>query len=115
MYIVDHMTHKLKVESKNIIGKLRIYESLFRKNNDLDDNGLEKALNEYIIFHNNTKKYSTKYFPNEIRDISDNNLIEQIINNILISFKKHVLDKNEILDPDEKLLFWNNTICKNDI
>ena len=87
--------------------------------NNLDsfsDIDIENALNNYIIFHNNSRKTSTKYTSNEIRDITDPHLIESIINNIIKSFKKHYINKDEIFDKEEKLLFWSNTICKyNDI
>ena len=76
---------------------------------------MENGLNEYILFHNNSKKSSTKFSPKDIRDITDKNIIEIIINNILHNLKKHKLDKNEILGVDEKLIFWSCTILKNDI
>ena len=84
--------------------------------NNLDsfsDIDIENALNKYIIYHNNSKKSSTKYSSNEIQDITDQNLIKSIINNIIKSFKKHYINKDEILDMEEKLLFWSNTICMN--
>ena len=36
------------------------------------------------------------YSPNKIRDITDKYLIENILNNIIHSFKKHELKENEI-------------------
>ena len=62
--------------------------------NNLDsfsDIDIENALNNYIIFHNNSRKTSTKYTPNEIRDITDPQLIESIINNIIKSFGEHLI------------------------
>lgn len=82
---------------------------------DFNDKDVEDALNEYILYHNNTKKYSTKYAPNNIRDLEDPVLIENIINNIIKSFKKHMLDPKEIIDENEKLLLWNNLIIRNNI
>ena len=73
------------------------------------------ALEDYIIFHNQTKKYSTKYAPYEIRDIDDKNLIDIVLNNMVKNFKKHIIKENEILDMNEKLLLWNNLIKRNNI
>ena len=86
-----------------------------KKNFDDCDN---EALDEYIRYHNNTnstKKSSTKYTPNEIRDLDDEDLINNILKNILKSFKKHNINVNEILDENEKLLLWNNLEISNDI
>ena len=82
---------------------------------DFNDSNIENALDDYILYHNNTIKSSTRYTPNEIRDLTDKNLIEIIINNMIKSFKKHTIDINEILDKDEKLLLWNKLILKNEI
>ena len=48
---------------------------------NFDDNKIELALEDYIIFHNQTKKYSTKYAPYEIKDIDDETLIDKVLNN----------------------------------
>jgi hypothetical protein len=82
---------------------------------DFNDSNIENSLDDYILYHNNTIKSSTRYTPNEIRDLTDKNLIEIIINNMIKSFKKHAIDINEILDRDEKLLLWNKLILKNEI
>ena len=60
--------------------------------------------------HNSSIKTSTKFSPDEIRDI-----IENILKNIIKSFKKHKINKNEIIDKDEKLLMWDKVILKNKI
>ena len=73
------------------------------------------ALEDYIIFHNQTKKRSTKYAPYEIRDIDDKNLIDIVLNNMVKNFKKHIIKGNDILDINEKLLLWNNLIKRNNI
>ena len=70
---------------------------------NIDDEKIENALDDYIIYHNKTKKSSTKYSPNEIRDLDDPNMIDVILNNMIISFKKHVIDLNENIDRDEKM------------
>ena len=79
------------------------------------DSKIELALEDYIIFHNQTKKYSTKYALYEIRDIDDKNLINIVLNNMIKNFKKHIIKENEILDMNEKLLLWNNLIKRNNI
>ena len=82
---------------------------------DFDESDIEEALDEYIRYHNNTKKSSTKYIPNDIRDLDDQDLIDVILNNILKSFKRHIIDKNETIDYNEKLLLWNNLLLNNNI
>ena len=82
---------------------------------NFNDNDIENALDEYIRFHNSTKKSSTKYSPNEIRDLDDLSQIEVILNNIIKSFKKHTIEINEIIDEDEKLILRNNMILNNNI
>ena len=42
---------------------------------DFNDSNIENALDDYILYHNNTIKSSTRYTPNEIRDLTDKNLI----------------------------------------
>ncbi len=49
---------------------------------DFDESDIEEALDEYIRYHNNTKKSFTKYIPNDIRDLDDQDLIDVILNNI---------------------------------
>ena len=63
------------------------------KFDNFDDNKIELALEDYIIFHNQTKKYSTKYSPYEIRDIDDKNLIDIELNKMVKYFKKHIIKK----------------------
>ena len=50
---------------------------------DFSDKELEDALNEYIIYHNNKIKKSTKYSPNEIRDINYPILIQNTFKVVL--------------------------------
>ena len=69
------------------------------------DSKIELALEDYIIFHNQTKKYSTKYALYEIRDIDDNNLINIVLNNMIKNFKKHIIKENEILDMNENYYY----------
>ena len=49
----------------------------------INDNSNEIAVEKYIEMHNSTKKFSTLYSPNEIRDITDVNLINKIQYNII--------------------------------
>ena len=91
------------------------YEKLFRSNKRFRDTDAEDALEQNIQYHNSTKKESTKYTPNALRDLEDKDLIDIIIKNIIKSFKKHKIEKNEIIDVGVKLLLWNNLIIKNDI
>ena len=82
---------------------------------DFNETDIEDALDEYIKSHNNSVKRSTKYSLNEIRDLSDPILIENILINLIKSFKKYFIEKDEIIDTDEKLLMWDNVILKNSI
>ena len=72
-------------------------------------------MDEYIRSHNGTKKSSTRYIQNDIRDLNNADLIDIILNNIFKSFKKHIIIRNEIIDTDQKLLLWNNLILNNNI
>ena len=36
----------------------------------------KKSRKKYICYHNSTKKKSTKFIPNEFRDLNDPNLID---------------------------------------
>ena len=36
-----------------------------------------------------------------------------MIKNIIKSFKKHIINKNEIIDEGEKLLLWNKILINN--
>ena len=83
---------------KNYLDKLK----------NFDDEKIENALDNYIIFHNSTKKSSTKYSPIEIRDLDDPNLIEIILNNMIKSFIKYLIDIKEKIDIEEKMLLWSN-------
>ena len=38
-----------------------------------------------------------------------------MIKNIIKSFKKHIINKNEIIDEGEKLLLWNKILINNGI
>ena len=60
---------------------------------DFSDIDVENANEEYINFYNRTIKSSTKYNPNEVRDLNDPNLIEIILTNIIKSFKNHYIKK----------------------
>ena len=53
---------------------------------NIDDEKIENALDDYIIYHNKTKKSSTKYSPNEIRDLDDRNMIDVILNTVFLTF-----------------------------
>ena len=56
----------------------------------------------------------TKFSPNDLRGVSDPTLIDIIIKKIIKSFKKHIINKNEIIDEGEKLLLWNKIIINNE-
>ena len=45
----------------------------------INEDKISEALTNYIEYHNNTIKSSTKFIPNEIRDIENPELIEKII------------------------------------
>ena len=83
------------------------------KFDNFDDNKIELSLEYNIIFHNQIKKYSTKFAPYQIRDIYDQNLIDILLKNMLKNIKKHSIKENEILYMNEKLLLWNNLIKRN--
>ena len=51
---------------------------------DFNDKHIEDALDEYIRFHNSTVKSSTKFAPDEIRDIIDPDLPQFLTKNPLI-------------------------------
>ena len=74
------------------------YEKLFRSNKNFRDTDVEDALEQYIQYHNSIKKESTKYTSNSLSDLEDKDLIDIIIKNIIKSFKKHNIEKNEIID-----------------
>ena len=82
---------------------------------DFEEGDIEDALDEYIRYHNSTKKSSTRYIPNDIRDLDNADLINIILNNIFKSFKKHNINKSEIIEQNEKLLLWNNLTLNNNI
>ena len=82
---------------------------------EFDDSDIEDALDGYIQYHNSTIKSSTKYIPNEIRDLDNADLIAIILNNIFKSFKRHIINVDEIIDPNEKLLLWEHLIISNNI
>ena len=46
---------------------------------NFSDEDIEQALDEYIIFHNKTIKSSTKYAPNDIRDLDNPELISHTL------------------------------------
>ena len=69
-------------------------------------------MNNYIQYHNKTIKSSTKYSPNEIRDVDSPEIIEIISNNIIKSMKYHIIDNNEKLEKDDTLLLLDNIINK---
>ena len=56
--------------------------NFIKEKNDINDEILEEGLNNYIQYYNKTVKSSTKFAPNEIRDIDDSELIDSISNNI---------------------------------
>lgn len=47
---------------------------------------MQKTLRQYIQYKNRTKNNSTKFAPNNIRDLTDQNLIDIIMKNILKLF-----------------------------
>ena len=77
---------------------------------NFEDTHAKNALNAYIEHNNTTRKESTKYKPIEITDLDDPILIDKILSNILKSFKRHIINNEEIIDINEKLLLWNNII-----
>ena len=93
----------------------KFMKSYLDNKKDFGEADIEDALDEYIRYHNSTKKSSTKYIPNEIRDLDDADLIDIILKNIFNSFKRHIIDSNEIIDSEEKLLLWNKLKLNNDI
>ena len=54
--------------------KLFMKKYLDKKEN-FNDEDIEQALDEYIIYHNKTIKSSTRYAPDDIRDLEDLQLI----------------------------------------
>ena len=46
---------------------------------NFSDEDNKQALDEYIIFHNVTLKSSTKYTPNDIRDLNNQELISHTL------------------------------------
>ena len=84
-----------------------MYNELKDKDN-INDMVIEQSLDKYILFHNSTKKCCTLYSSDQIKDISNSDLINEIKLNILKKTKKHNISKNEIIDEGEKLLLWNN-------
>ena len=75
---------------------------------DFDDEKVNEALCEYILYHNSGKENSTKFCPNDIRDTTDVELINIISQNIIKSIKYHIINDNELLDENEKSLLWDN-------
>ena len=73
-------------------------KNYLKEKKDFANGNIEDALDEYKRYHTRTKKSSMKYIPNEIRDLEDEDLINNILKNILKSFKKHKIHINEILD-----------------
>ena len=69
LFIVAPNIQKLMDELRDIIASKKYMFNYLKKIKDFNDNDVEDSLNQYIIYHNNSKKCSTKYSPNEIRDI----------------------------------------------
>ena len=84
------------------------------KIDNFNDSNVEDALAEYIFYHYNKKSSLSKFSPNDLRGVSDPTLIDIIIKKIIKSFKKHIINKNEIIDEGEKLLLWNKIIINNE-
>ena len=57
---------------------------------EFNDEDLENAIFEYIKYHNNKKKSSTKFTPNEIRNINNEEQINLIIENMIKSSNKNI-------------------------
>ncbi len=81
----------------------------------INDDKIEEALTNYIEYHNNSIKSSTKFIPNEIRDIDNPDLIEKIISNIIKSLAYHIIRKNILLEKNDKLLLFDNICLKNSV
>ena len=93
----------------------KLMKNYLDKLNSFNDKDVENALDDYIEYHNKTKKTSTKFIPNEIRDTDNQLLIKEILQNIISSFKKHQIILNEKIDKNEKLLMWDKTTIRNNI
>ena len=50
----------------------------------MEKTDIEESFDEYIRYHNSTKKSSTKYIPNWIRGLDDAELIDIILKIFLI-------------------------------
>ena len=64
-----------------------IYNAINEKNS-IGDDDIEEAIFGYIDYHNNKVKSSTKFTPNQIRDLNDNYQINIIIENMIKASKK---------------------------
>ena len=60
-------------------------------------------------------KSSTKFTPNQIRDLNDKYQINIIIENMVKASKKNIIDNKHILDVEEKLLLCNEIVTNNNI
>ena len=86
---------------------------LAQKENKKDKFDLDIAIEEAIDFHNNRKLKSTGYKPCEIKDITDENIIETVIANIIKSMRRKVkFDKkalkNSMLLINPEIKFQSN-------
>ena len=71
-----------------------IHKFLYDKIKNLSefgDNEIEEGILEYISYHNNKKKSSTKFTPNEIRNITDKDQINLVIENMIKNSKKNII------------------------
>ena len=66
---LERYHHEVKLFMKNYLDKM----------DNFSDEDIEQALDEYIIFHNKTIKSSTKYAPNDIRDLDNPELISHTL------------------------------------
>ena len=76
---------------------------------------LEIALEEFIIFHNNTTHSITKRKPIEIKDIEDQDEINEINMNIIKSISRKIKDEPNISKYDLLLLCDNIKVNKDTI
>ena len=83
-----------------------------KEKKEINNEILEEALDSYIEYHNKTIKSSTKFSPNDIRDVDDPGIIEIISNNIIKSMKYYIIQNDDKLEKDTKLLLWDNIILK---
>lgn len=93
------------VERYNGIIKNKLINIFHRST--LNNFNLDRENQKIIKEHNSTKKSSTLYIPEEIRNIDDINIINQININIIKSMKRKIAPTDELLSEKTKLLLFN--------